>query len=274
VSFGYQEGSFGADIGSTPDGFEVTNLVGGVTWAPEVAPNTRFRITAQRRAVKDSLLSYAGVEDPATGDRWGGVTRTGAELGLAFDNGEVGTYGDLGFYSYQGHNVDDNQEAVFNLGAYVKPINERWRELQTGVHLNYRSFDENRGQFTYGHGGYFSPQDYVSLAFPITYQESYNKVTWNARVSPGFQSYSVEEAPYFPTLRGQQQWLDILADAGVAPASYYEAESESGFGLNLGAGLDYQLSPAFSLGISLGYDTFGDYSETSAMINLLYTMEP
>ncbi|MBF1800201.1 cellulose biosynthesis protein BcsC [Alloalcanivorax profundimaris] len=274
VAFGYQEGSFGADIGSTPYGFEVTNLVGGVTWAPEVAPNTRFRVTAQRRAVKDSLLSYAGVEDPATGDRWGGVTRTGAELGLAFDNGDVGTYGDLGFYSYQGHNVDDNQEASFNLGAYVKPINQRWRELQTGVHLNYRSFDENRGQFTYGHGGYFSPQDYVSLAFPITYQESYNKVTWNARVSPGFQSYSVEEAPYFPTLRGQQQWLDILADAGVAPASYYEAESESGFGLNLGAGLDYQLSPAFSLGTSLGYDTFGDYSETSAMINLLYTMEP
>ncbi len=274
VAFGYREGSFGADIGSTPYGFEVTNLVGGVTWAPEVAPNTRFRVTAQRRAVKDSLLSYAGVEDPATGDRWGGVTRTGAELGLAFDNGDVGTYGDLGFYSYQGHNVDDNQEASFNLGAYVKPINQRWRELQTGVHLNYRSFDENRGQFTYGHGGYFSPQDYVSLAFPITYQESYNKVTWNARVSPGFQSYSVEEAAYFPTLGGQQQWLDILADAGVAPASYYEAESESGFGLNLGAGLDYQLSPAFSLGTSLGYDTFGDYSETSAMINLLYTMEP
>ncbi|UWN51873.1 Cellulose synthase operon protein C [Alcanivorax sp. ALC70] len=208
VSFGYQEGSFGADIGSTPYGFEVTNLVGGVTWAPEVAPNTRFRITAQRRAVKDSLLSYAGVEDPATGDRWGGVTRTGAELGLAFDNGDVGTYGDLGFYSYQGHNVDDNQEAVFNLGAYVKPINERWRELQTGVHLNYRSFDENRGQFTYGHGGYFSPQDYVSLAFPITYQESYNKVTWNARVSPGFQSYSVEEAAYFPTLGGNSSgWI-------------------------------------------------------------------
>ena len=93
-------------------------------------------------------------------------------------------------------------------------------------------------------------------------------------MSPGFQSYSVEEAAYFPTLGGQQQWLDILADAGVAPASYYEAESESGFGLNLGAGLDYQLSPAFSLGTSLGYDTFGDYSETSAMINLLYTMEP
>ncbi|MFP1678802.1 cellulose synthase subunit BcsC-related outer membrane protein [Alloalcanivorax sp. C16-2] len=274
VAFGYREGGFSADIGSTPYGFEVTNLVGGITWAPEVAPNTNFRVTAQRRAVKDSLLSYAGVEDPATGDRWGGVTRTGAELGLSYDNGEVGTYGDLGFYSYQGHNVDDNQEASFNLGAYVKPINQRWRQLQTGVHLNYRSFDENRGQFTYGHGGYFSPQDYVSLAFPITYQESYNKVTWNARVSPGFQSYSVEEAPYFPTLGGQQQWLDILVDAGVAPASYYEAESESGFGLNLGAGLDYQLSPAFSLGTSLGYDTFGDYSETSAMINLLYTMEP
>ncbi|MEO1903454.1 MAG: cellulose synthase subunit BcsC-related outer membrane protein [Alcanivorax sp.] len=274
VAFGYREGAFSGDIGSTPYGFEVTNLVGGITWAPRVATHTNLRLTAQRRAVTDSLLSYAGVEDPVTGDRWGGVTRSGAEIGLAYDNGQVGSYGDLGFYSYQGHNVDTNQAAVFNLGAYVKPINERWRTLQTGVHLNYRSFDENRGQFTYGHGGYFSPQDYVSLAFPITYKETYNRVSWNARLQPGFQSYTVEEAPYFPTLGEQQQWMDILVDAGIATASYYDAESKSGFGLNLGAGLDYQLSPAFSLGTSIDYDTFGDYSETSAMINLLYTMEP
>ncbi|MFC6330602.1 cellulose synthase subunit BcsC-related outer membrane protein, partial [Alloalcanivorax gelatiniphagus] len=274
VAFGYRDGAFSGDIGSTPYGFEVTNLVGGITWAPRVASNTNLRLTAQRRAVTDSLLSYAGVEDPVTGDRWGGVTRSGAEIGLAYDNGQVGSYGDLGFYSYQGHNVDTNQEAVFNLGAYVKPINERWRTLQTGVHLNYRSFDENRGQFTYGHGGYFSPQDYVSLAFPITYKETYNRVSWNARLQPGFQSYTVDSAPYFPTLDEQQQWMDILVDAGIATASYYDAESKSGFGLNLGAGLDYQLSPAFSLGTSIDYDTFGDYSETSAMINLLYTMEP
>lgn len=274
VAFGYTEGSFSADIGGTPFGFEVTNLVGGLTWAPEIADYTRLRLTAQRRAVTDSLLSYAGVEDPATGDRWGGVTRSGAEIGLSFDDGDVGTYGDLGFYSYQGHNVDTNQSAVMNAGAYLRPINEASRSLQTGVHLNYTSFDENRGQFTYGHGGYFSPQDYVSLAFPITYQERVDKLTWNARVSPGFQSYSVEDAAYFPTLDAEQQWLDVLAEAGVLPASRYEADSQSGFGLALGAGLDYQLSRAFNLGTQLGYDTFGDFSETSIMINLLYTMEP
>ncbi|HBY48943.1 MAG TPA: hypothetical protein DEH09_06465, partial [Alcanivorax sp.] len=64
VGFGYQGRAFAADIGSTPFGFEITNLVGGLSWAPKLGRNGRFILAGERRAVTDSLLSYAGVEDP------------------------------------------------------------------------------------------------------------------------------------------------------------------------------------------------------------------
>ena len=273
VGFGYQGRAFAADIGSTPFGFEITNLVGGLSWTPKLARNGRFIVAGERRAVTDSLLSYAGVEDPATGDRWGGVTRTGGRLGLTFDNGPLGLYGDLGFYHYDGHNVADNQSVEASLGGYLRPVREDGRELKTGVNVRYMSFDENLSKFTYGHGGYFSPQDYVSLSFPIEYSEDYRRWTWSATFAPGFQSYSTDAAAFFPTLAEEQFWMEILASSGVIDSAYYAAESESGFGVNLGAGLDYRLSPGLKLGTRLGYDTFGDYSETQASVNLNYTLE-
>lgn len=273
VGFGYQGRAFAADIGSTPFGFEITNLVGGLSWAPKLGRNGRFILAGERRAVTDSLLSYAGVEDPATGDRWGGVVRTGGRLGLTFDNGPLGLYGDLGFYHYDGHNVADNQSVEASLGGYLRPIREDGRELKTGVNVRYMSFDENLSKFTYGHGGYFSPQDYVSLSFPIEYSEDYRRWTWSATFAPGFQSYSSDAAAFFPTLAEEQFWMEILASSGVIDSAYYAAESESGFGVNLGAGLDYRLSPGLKLGTRLGYDTFGDYSETKASVNLNYTLE-
>ena len=273
VGFGYQGRAFAADIGSTPFGFEITNLVGGLSWTPKLGRNGRFIVAGERRAVTDSLLSYAGVEDPATGDRWGGVTRTGGRLGLTFDNGPLGLYGDLGFYHYDGHNVADNQSVEASLGGYLRPVREDGRELKTGVNVRYMSFDENLSKFTYGHGGYFSPQDYVSLSFPIEYSEDYRRWTWSATFAPGFQSYSTDAAAFFPTLAEEQFWMEILASSGVIDSAYYAAESESGFGVNLGAGLDYRLSPGLKLGTRLGYDTFGDYSETQASVNLNYTLE-
>ena len=82
LNVAYRADEFEADIGSTPIGFEKSNIVGGVTWRPQVSENTRLSVTAERRAVKDSVLSYAGVKDPLTGETWGAVTRTGGKVGV------------------------------------------------------------------------------------------------------------------------------------------------------------------------------------------------
>ena len=70
------------DIGTTPLGFLRENVIGGIDLAPTIAPNLRLHGIGERRAVTDSVLSYAGARDPGTGQTFGGVTRTRGYLAL------------------------------------------------------------------------------------------------------------------------------------------------------------------------------------------------
>lgn len=272
LNVAYRADEFEADIGTTPIGFEKSNIVGGVTWRPQVSENTRLSVTAERRAVKDSVLSYAGVKDPLTGETWGAVTRTGGKVGVEYDNGKSGAYASAGAYVYQGENVADNHSLDLNTGVYVRPINEPDRQLQIGVNLGYMSFDKNLRYFTYGHGGYFSPQDYVSIAFPISYQQRQDQWTYRVSAAPGFQRYEEDDADVFPEDGDAQALLDTLATVGLVGQSRYDGEDESGFGMTLDGDVSYQLAPDLSVGGRVGYDTFGDYSETSASVYLNYQM--
>ena len=86
------------------------------------------------------------------------------------------------------------------------------RELKAGVHVNYLDFDRNLSRYSFGHGGYFSPQDHISVAFPVSFSEQRGRWSYSARVSPGFQSYSEAAEDFFPTDGESQALLD---DRGV-----------------------------------------------------------
>lgn len=272
LALSYTHNNVSLDVGSTPLGFEETNLVGGISWRPAITDNTALALTAERREVKDSVLSYAGAYDSYSGETWGGVVRTGGSVGVNYETEAGGLYADIGSYRYTGNNVADNQSYELSLGGYARPINSQNRQLQTGVHVSAMSFDDDLSHFTYGHGGYFSPQDYVSIAFPINYRENINdKLTLGGYVSPGFQSYSTDANDYFPTDPDSQALLDVFAALGAIPASRYSGESESGAGLSFGGALEYQMTPELSLGGNLDFNSFGDYNDTSARMSMNYT---
>lgn len=272
LELAYRGDSLDLDIGSTPLGFEETNLVGGLRWHPNVTDNTELSLTAERRGVKDSLLSYAGTRDSLSGESWGGVVKTGGKLGIAHDDEDMGLYSSIGAYRYTGTNVADNRSVEAGLGGYVQALRTDNSSLQTGVHVNYMDFDENLSKHSFGHGGYFSPQNHVSVSFPINYRHDSGKMRYTASITPGFQSYSEQASDYFPTDDAAQEAMDLLADIGVVPESRYGASSESGLGLTLGAGAEYQLNDSVRLGGKLGYDTFGDYNESSAMLYMNYQL--
>lgn len=272
LELAYRGDSLDLDIGSTPLGFEESNLVGGLRWHPNITDNTELSLTAERRGVKDSLLSYAGTRDSLSGESWGGVVKTGGKLGIAHDDEDMGLYGSIGAYRYTGTNVADNQSVEASLGGYVQALRTENSSLQTGVHVNYMEFDENLSKHSFGHGGYFSPQNHVSVAFPINYRHDSGKMRYTANITPGFQSYSEQASDYFPTDDAAQEAMDLLADIGVVSESRYGASSESGVGLTLGAGAEYQLNDSVRVGGKLGYNTFGDYNETSAMFYMNYQL--
>ncbi len=60
-------------------------------------------------------------------------------------------------------------------------------------------------------GGYFSPQNYVSVSLPVSLTEKYDNWTMKLGGSVGYQSYSQDKSAYFPT---NSEWQQTLGDGG------------------------------------------------------------
>ncbi|RJF87935.1 hypothetical protein D3874_13645 [Oleomonas cavernae] len=272
LSASYAIADVKVDVGTTPLGFQLESLQGGIQWQPALTDALRLRLTADRRAVTDSVLSYAGTRDPLSGKEWGGVMRTGGEIGLSYDVAEGGAYGSVGYHVYDGTNVADNAAWSADFGAYLRPYRTETSRLQVGVALSYLNFDKNLSQFTLGHGGYFSPQNYFAIAIPVDYRATVKKWTYNIGGAVGYQNFRQEAAPYFPNDPDLQASLQANAAANPGndiPTAYAES-SESGFGVSAQGGFEYALTPATTVGGSLSFSNFGDYSESSGKVFLRY----
>ena len=262
--------SYKIDLGSTPLGQDLSTIVGGVQWSPKLTDFLTLVLTGERRAMTDSLLSYVGVTDKATGTKWGRVTKNGGNALLSYDNGDAGFYAGAGAYSYLGENVASNKSLNATAGAYVRPFHYDDRELKVGMSLSWMDFSKNLSYFTYGQGGYFSPQNYASISFPIEFSRKFDDLKVNVGGSMGYQTYSQDKSDYFPNDPDAQYAMELLKSAGFAKDSYYSGTSKNGIGYNLHAGADYKINKDVTIGGQLGYDTFGDYNESTANLYFRY----
>lgn len=262
-----------ADIGTTPLGQDMSSLIGGVQWAPKLGQFARLAMTAERRPVTDSLLSYVGSTDRISGKQWGAVTKNGGGLNLSYDDGDAGLYAGVNYYNYLGDNVPSNDSITSSVGAYIRPYRYDDRELKTGVNISYMNFSKNLSYFSFGQGGYFSPQDYVSVSFPVEYSQHYGNWNYKLGGAVGYQSYSQDESKYFPNNPELQAQLEQYVRDGYSTESYYAAQSKNGIGYNFKADGSYNLQKNMQIGGQVGYDTFGDYSETTALVYFRYLLD-
>jgi len=262
--------SYKIDLGSTPLGQDLSTLVGGVQWSPKLTDFLTLILTGERRAMTDSLLSYVGVEDKTSGKRWGRVTKNGGNALLSYDNGDAGFYAGAGAYSYLGENVASNNSVQATAGAYVRPYHFDDRELKVGMSLSWMDYSKNLSYFSYGQGGYFSSQNYASVSFPVEFSRKFDDLKVNVGGSVGYQSYSQDKSAYFPNNPSLQSQLQSLADQGYVKDAFYSGDSKNGIGYNLHAGADYKINKDVTVGGQLGYDTFGDYNESTANLYFRY----
>lgn len=260
------------DIGSTPLGQDLNTLVGGVKWSPKLTNYLSLIFTGERRSLTDSLLSYVGLKDQYSGKTWGQVTKNGGDVQLSYDDGDAGFYVGAGGYSYLGNNVESNTSFNANAGVYLRPYHDEYQTLQTGLSMSYMDFSKNLSQFTFGQGGYFSPQNYVSVSLPVDLTQKYNNWTLKVGGAVGYQSYSQDESPYFPTQAAWQQQLESAVASGFAKEAYYKGTTENGMGYTVRAGADYKVNKQMTIGGQVGYDTFGDYNESTAALYFRYML--
>ncbi|CAN5883670.1 cellulose biosynthesis protein BcsC [soil metagenome] len=261
-----------AEVGTTPIGFENTRATFGFTAKPRLSRNASARGWIRREPVTESVVSYAGTRDPVTGGRWGEIMRTGGGLALSWDKGGTGLYGDLSAYRYQGLNVIENRGWQANVGGYMPIVRDSRSVLTGGLNLNWQSFLNNQNYFTYGHGGYFSPQSFLSVGLPIRYSYDSPRIEGRLGVTPGYQSFEQDRAPIYPTDPAGQAVLDGLKAQNTDVRSYYDSLSKTGFAFSADGSLYYRVSPSTQVGGSFSVNTFGSYDEYRSSIGIRQTL--
>lgn len=281
VGVAYKGENVEADIGTTPLGFQEAGVVGGLRLKGRHADSgMTYGVNLSRRAVTDSILSFAGTRDARTGQRWGGVTASGARLDLGFDGTGYGVYGYGSWHTLQGQNVVTNSRIEGGFGAYANLWRTSDSELTTGLNVTGISYDKNLRYFTYGHGGYFSPQRFFSVSVPLQWSQRSGRLSYQVRGSLGVQNFREDDAPYFPSssslqARAQAAMASALADELTTNGSaVYPGQSKTGLGYSLSAALEYQMAPQLFLGGSLATDNASDYDQWAAGVYLRYMFTP
>ncbi|BAN25140.1 cellulose synthase subunit BcsC-related outer membrane protein [Caballeronia insecticola] len=270
LSLGYENRNFKGDVGTTPLGFRETNIVGGLQYQNAVTDKVSYSLAIARRAVTDSLLSYAGARDQGAGLEWGGVTSTGGRADLAWDDGTSGVYVNAAYQFLDGKNVATNNAVKGGGGIYTRLIKDADQTLTIGANTTLMHYDKNLSYFTYGQGGYFSPQQYVILNFPVEYAGRTGPFTYDLKGSIGVQHYRQDSSNYFPT---NSTFQSIAANSGAAPdaGAVYPGQSKTGVSYSLNATGEYQLAPQLAVGATASFGNAYQYREWLAAVYVRYT---
>jgi hypothetical protein len=262
IAVGYETDGVSIDIGSTPLGFPVTDIVGGLKLSRSLAA---FSYSAEiaRRPVTSSLLSYAGVRDPVSGEVWGGVRSFGATLRLGYERGRFDTFLDLGYYLLTGRNVANNRELALRTGFNWEFIQKGDTRLSAGLALTHWRYRENLRYYSFGHGGYYSPQSYYSLALPFRWTGRGERWSYLLRASVSVSSSNEKEMPYYPTDPSLQSLGNPVYTGGYGHGSGY----------SVGGALEYLIAPQLFGGARFGIDRSAYYTPNFASLYLRFAFD-
>ena len=270
VSLSYTRGDWlRADVGSSPLGFAGgTQVLGGLEVAPLLGENLRLRVTAERRSVTDSLLSWAGQTDRVVGRSWGQVVRTGGRAQLETTIGPATFYAGGGYATYDGNNVAANNRTEAGVGFSYPVLRRPDGGVTVGTDLVYFAFDRNLRYFSLGHGGYYSPQSFYALNVPVDYRGRSGDVSYRLGATAGYAVRRESSAPFFPLDPDLQGRADARAARDPTALSRYPAQAQQSFVGNVRADADYALTPQMNLGASFRYDKAANWEETRILVRL------
>ncbi len=269
LNVGYQKGElFNIDVGASPLGFPVANVVGGVEIVPRLTDAVRLRMRAERRSVLDSLVSYAGVKDRDGGQTWGGVTQTGGRLQLEASVGAGAVYVGGGYAIYRGQRVAHNAKVEAGAGFSYPIFKDRDSELTSGIDLVYFGFDNNQRGFAVGQGGYFSPSSFVAVNIPVDYRARLGDLRYRLGATAGYATFREEASLLFPNDPALQARAQVAALSNPLVPTRNQRQTRTGFVGGVRMDLDYPLSDSLTIGGGVRYDKAANWNETRVTVRL------
>ncbi|WP_266181930.1 cellulose biosynthesis protein BcsC [Dyella humicola] len=267
--FNGADNSWRADIGTTPLGFTVTNVLGGFSYRHDFYSSS-LSVDVSRRPVTSSLVSYAGARDPASGETWGGVVHTGISVRGAQDVGITTLFASLGYGQLTGHHVEDNHDFKLRTGIDWPVLVRPDQRFSSGLVINYWHYDNNQHFYTFGNGGYYSPQKYVSVSIPLDWSGRHKRWSWELEASLGNSWTREDESPFFPTRSDLQAQAVARMAAADLGSPYFGNGTGGGFSYTVAAALEYRITPQWVIGTRLKLDRSHDYAPNLGTIYLRY----
>jgi cellulose synthase operon protein C len=152
------------------------------------------------RSVTDSLLSYAGMRDPVTGASWGRVIDMGGSLQTIYlpaDRVSLSLTSEAAHLA--GDDVADNNRFSFRLDAAYDFRPENYDHLRVGPFASYVHYARNLDFYTFGQGGYYSPNGDTRVGVLIDFLTAEGQ-TWQIQAKQSVAHGNVSEAdsPQYP----------------------------------------------------------------------------
>lgn len=264
VAVGWRNDTWNVDIGTTPMGFNVVDVVGGLSYSNSIG-SVGYTVEGHRRPISSSLLAFGGQKDPNTGTTWGGVRADGGGISLSYDKGDAnGVWASLSADSLTGKNVDDNWRARWMAGYYYKLINENNRRVTVGLNNMVWHYDKDLSGYSLGQGGYYSPQKYLSFAVPINWRQRTDNWSWELGGSVSWSHSKNNNQARYP----KQNLLPInYPNAGQID----DGSSSSGFGYTAHALIERRVSSNWYVGASIDIQQAKDYTPSHALLYVRYS---
>ncbi|MDV2127456.1 cellulose biosynthesis protein BcsC [Burkholderia pseudomallei] len=268
---GYRDDAWRVDVGTTPLGFPVHYVVGGVRYRFDAGPAS-VTVSAARRPETGSVLSYAGLRDPWTGATWGGVRRDSVGVRASVDIGRVNLFADLAAARLTGRNVAENAAVTLRTG-FMAPVYRRAdMRVSAGLVGNAWHYAQNLRYYTYGQGGYYSPQRYLSIGMPLEWAGRRGAFTWDVTATVGVSNSYERDSPYFPNgLPGST----LVKSAPALGNPVFSRGSTRGVSFWYGfAGVaEYRVNGRLAVGARFDIDHAHDYAPSAGLLYVRYAFD-
>ncbi len=268
VAVGWRNDVWSWDIGTTPMGFNVVDVVGGIRYSDDIGP-LGYTVNAHRRPISSSLLAFGGQKDSPsnTGKKWGGVRADGVGLSLSYDKGEAnGVWASLSGDQLTGKNVEDNWRVRWMTGYYYKVINQNNRRVTIGLNNMIWHYDKDLSGYSLGQGGYYSPQEYLSFAIPVMWRERTENWSWELGASGSWSHSRTKTMPRYPLMNLiPTDWQEEAARQSN------DGGSSQGFGYTARALLERRVTSNWFVGTAIDIQQAKDYAPSHFLLYVRYS---
>lgn len=187
-------------LGMTPDNGEVSSRPTGYVAHQSMSKLATLTSSLYVEPVRESILSYTGMRDPYTGKQWGRVLRKGVRLnGLQQLGNNWSVSAAINLEYLDGESVETNRHAGVFASVGKNLDLPAFSYAVLGLGFNYDHYQKNLSHFTLGHGGYFSPERFVSIGPALDFLTRENQ-QFIVKGRLAFATVSIAEAasPWFP----------------------------------------------------------------------------